>query len=177
MLWLSAVNVVIVIEVLSFFVYLQWLRIKVKKTRELSVRRWREWLAAIRRQDIKPSNYPHTCVCSDHFFTGRPNTLYDSTHPDWIPLKSLGHDDCCISSSSGTSSSGAAQIAAASERYARAVNRAAAKQIRLEQDAVSTEEDELQANGGDVHASAELETGKAVQTTLTSVAWGRLCCS
>lgn len=134
-------------------------------------------MAAIRRQDIKPSNYPHTCVCSDHFFTGRPNTLYDSTHPDWIPLKSLGHDDCCISSSSGTSSSGAAQIAAASERYARAVNRAVAKRIRLEQDAVSTEEDELQANGGDVHASAELETGKAVQTTLTSVAWGRLCCS
>ena len=76
--------------------------------------------------------------------------------------------------SAGTSE--AAQISA-SERYARAVNRAAAKRIRLEQDAVSTEEDELQANGGDVHASAELETGKAVQTTLTSVAWGRLCCS
>lgn len=63
------------------------------QTRELSERRRWEWLAAIRRQDIKPENYPHTRVCSDHFIGGKPSTLYETTHPDWVPSRNLGHDE------------------------------------------------------------------------------------
>ena len=54
-----------------------------EQTRLLSERRRREWLAAIRRQDIKPENYPYTRVCSEHFVSGQPSKLYESTHPDW----------------------------------------------------------------------------------------------
>lgn len=63
------------------------------QTRELSERRRREWLAAIQRQDIRPENYPHTRVCSDHFIGGKPSTLYETTHPDWVPSRNRGHDE------------------------------------------------------------------------------------
>ena len=44
-----------------------------------------EWLARICRQDIKPESYTTIHVYSDHFITGRPAKLYDTTHQDWAP--------------------------------------------------------------------------------------------
>ena len=64
-----------------------------EQTRQLSERRRREWLSAIRRQDIRPENYEHTRVCSEHFISGKPSSLYQTTHPDWVPTKRLGHNE------------------------------------------------------------------------------------
>ena len=59
-------------------------------TRALSEQRQRKSLSAIRRLDIKPTNYQHTRVCSDHFISGNPSLLYDSINPDWVPSINLG---------------------------------------------------------------------------------------
>ena len=59
----------------------------------LSEQRWQEWLAAIRRQDIKPDSYQHSRVC---FISGKPSQLYmcDKTNLDWwIPSVKLGHSE------------------------------------------------------------------------------------
>ena len=61
------------------------------QTKELCEKRRTSWLAAINRQDIKPANFPYTRVCSDHFISGKPAGLYDTTNPDWIPTLKLGH--------------------------------------------------------------------------------------
>ena len=111
-----------------------------EQKRELSERRRRKWLAAIWRQDIKPENYPYTCVCSDHLIGGKPSTLYVTTHPDWIPSRHLGHSE---------------RKEAEGERYARAAERAA-KKIQTEQECESTVDDSLSG----------MESGTAVQTTL-----------
>lgn len=63
-----------------------------EKTKEMSENRRRGWIAALRRQDIKPENYHHIRICSDHFISGKPADLYNSTSPDWIPSLSLGHN-------------------------------------------------------------------------------------
>lgn len=44
-----------------------------------------EWLARICSQAIKPESYATIHVYSDHFITGRPAKLYDTTHQDWAP--------------------------------------------------------------------------------------------
>ena len=67
------------------------------KTAELSERRRTSWLAAIKREDIKPESYPHIRVCSDHFINGKPASLYDSTNPDWTPPLKLGYGELAIS--------------------------------------------------------------------------------
>ena len=64
-----------------------------EQTRQLSEKRRREWLAAIRRQDIKPENYEYTRVCSKHFIGRKPSPLYQTTHPDWVPSRCLGHNE------------------------------------------------------------------------------------
>ena len=53
----------------------------------------RDWLESIRRKDIKEDNYKHTQVCSDHFISGKPSPLYNSTNPDWILSLNLGYTD------------------------------------------------------------------------------------
>ena len=92
-------------------------------TEKLSSRRQREWLAAIKR-DIKKSNYTFTRVCSDHFITGSPSTLYDSESPDWVPTLHLGYDKVDTTSS-------IQQV----HRYSRAQDRAHSKRRRLDHDA------------------------------------------
>ena len=52
---------------------------------QLSERRLWNWLAAIRRKDLKAESYPYIRVCSDHFTSGKPAKLYDTTNPDWVP--------------------------------------------------------------------------------------------
>ena len=63
------------------------------QTQPLSEKRRVGWLAAIRRKDIKKESYPFIRVCSDHFKSGKPATLYDTTSPDWIPTLNLGHNE------------------------------------------------------------------------------------
>ena len=63
-------------------------------TEELSDKRRRSWLAAIRRKDIKTSSYAYVRVCSDHFLSGKPSSLYDTRNTDWVPSLKLGHNNC-----------------------------------------------------------------------------------
>ena len=51
-------------------------------------------LAVIRRKDIKTSSYAYVRVCSDHFLSGKPSPLYDTTNPDWVSSPKLGHNNC-----------------------------------------------------------------------------------
>ena len=46
-----------------------------------------------KKKRIKEDNYKHTQVCSDHFISGKPNSLYNSTNPDWISSLNLGYTD------------------------------------------------------------------------------------
>ena len=56
------------------------------KTAQFSTERRQAWIAAINRKDA-PTKYSK--ICSDHFITGRPSALYDTTNPDWKPTKWL----------------------------------------------------------------------------------------
>ena len=38
-------------------------------------------------------SYTYFRVCSDHFLSGKPCTLYDTTNTDWIPSLNFGHSD------------------------------------------------------------------------------------
>lgn len=51
----------------------------------------RKWLENIKRSDIKPTNYQHTRVCSDHFIKGKPAHRRMVNDPDWAPTLNLGH--------------------------------------------------------------------------------------
>ena len=55
------------------------------KTHELSKRREGEWLARIKREDIKSDKLQYARVCSDHFMCEEPAKLYDCDNPDWVP--------------------------------------------------------------------------------------------
>ena len=69
-----------------------------RDTEIISKRRQHEWLRAIQRKDIKTDNYPYTRVCSDHFISGKPSSLYVCTNPDWISSINLGY---CIAGKFG----------------------------------------------------------------------------
>lgn len=63
------------------------------QSEDLSARRRREWLAALRRKDVvSGSNLSHIRVCSDHFLSGRPSALYATMDPDWVPSLKLGKE-------------------------------------------------------------------------------------
>ena len=113
----------------------------------LSTKRQRDWLAAIRRKDIKEDNYKHTWVCSDHFISGKPSPLYNSANPDWIPSLNLGYTD-------GTT--GPDEVG-----YKRAQERAA-KCRRVNEDDGSCFDEENETDGCCVVTVAEKE--KLVQT-------------
>ncbi|KAL3864428.1 hypothetical protein ACJMK2_006112 [Sinanodonta woodiana] len=61
------------------------------QTLELSARRRDTWFARLRR-DFKSLNVDNVRVCSDHFVSGRPATLYDTSDVDWAPSLKLGYD-------------------------------------------------------------------------------------
>jgi hypothetical protein len=60
-----------------------------EKTKEISSRRRLEWIARINRKDWTPS--PHSRVCSEHFISGKPASLYEENNPDWAPSRKLGY--------------------------------------------------------------------------------------
>ncbi|XP_065639959.1 uncharacterized protein LOC136072629 [Hydra vulgaris] len=56
----------------------------------LSKERRQKWINATNRV----GNYPdilHTRICSDHFITGKPASLFSQNDPDWVPSLNMGH--------------------------------------------------------------------------------------
>lgn len=96
------------------------------QTEQLSERRLRNWLAAIRRKDLKAESYPYIRVCSDHFTSGKPAKLYDTTNPDWVPTLNLGHYE--------------AKTGDSLIRHDRAVGRATKRRKLNEEQAIAKEE-------------------------------------
>ena len=82
------------------------------QTLDLSTERQREWLAKIRRKDITPERHANVRVCSKHFVSGSPATLYDRSNPDWVPTLHMGYS---VGECSSTRSV---------ERYSRSAERA-----------------------------------------------------
>ena len=58
---------------------------------ELSTKRRVGWLAAISRDDLSEYSLKEGRVCSRHFISGKPASLFDELHPDWLPTQNLGH--------------------------------------------------------------------------------------
>ena len=85
---------------------------------ELSRRRQLEWLARIKRKNLRPEQYLNTRVCSDHFVSGSPSALFDENNPDWAPSLNLGYEG----------------IEAKSGRYERAVKRSKKRALEPETD-------------------------------------------
>ena len=82
------------------------------QTLDLSTERQREWLVKIRRKDITPERHANVRVCSKHFVSGSPATLYDRSNPDWVPTLHMGYS---VGECSSTRSV---------ERYSRSAERA-----------------------------------------------------
>ncbi|XP_022808109.1 uncharacterized protein LOC111345105 [Stylophora pistillata] len=58
----------------------------------LSKERRATWLARIRRDDLSSNPSDFVRVCSDHFISGKPSSIYDKDNPDWAPSQKLGYD-------------------------------------------------------------------------------------
>ena len=111
-----------------------------EKALELSGRRQLEWLARIKRKNIRPEQYSNTRVCSDHFASGSPSALFDENNPDWAPSLNLGYDSESMD-----------YIEAKSGRYERAVGRSrkrAIDELELEVDPEIPEADDETADEG-----------------------------
>ena len=125
------------------------------ETETLSTRRRREWLAAIRRKDIKKQNYQYTRVCSDHFITGSPSSLYDSTNPDWVPSLNLGHTNgTCTDESACVCTS----VDTTLQRYARVQERASKRRKLDDIDAARNEGDSCVEPESTLHCEKEIQT-------------------
>ena len=61
------------------------------QTKELSKKRRDVRLVRLKQADLKPASYPYVRICSDHFVSGMPSSLYDESNPDWAPSINLGH--------------------------------------------------------------------------------------
>ena len=51
-----------------------------------------QWLAWIKRDDLRPEKWEYVHVCFDHFVCVMPAKLYDSSNPDWAPSLKLGYN-------------------------------------------------------------------------------------
>ncbi|XP_065884562.1 uncharacterized protein [Dysidea avara] len=60
-----------------------------EKTQELSANRRRLWITQIKKKNWEPT--VSSRVCSLHFLSGKPSTLYDVTNPDWLPTLNMGY--------------------------------------------------------------------------------------
>jgi len=87
---------------------------------DLSRRRQLEWLARIKRKNLRPEQYPNTRVCSDHFVSGSPCALFDENNADWAPSLNLGY---------GYESESMDSVEAKSGRYERAAERSRKRAI------------------------------------------------
>jgi len=66
-----------------------------QREHELSTKRRVGWLAAISRDDLTEYCLEEGRVCSRHFISGKPASLFDELSPDWLPTQNLGHSKVC----------------------------------------------------------------------------------
>ena len=121
-----------------------------EKALELSRQRQLQWLARIKRKDLRPEKYPITRVCSDHFVSGSPSTLFDESNPDWAPSLNLGYDSESMNSTSMKAKTG---------RYERAVERAKKRTI----DEVEQEESDVDIPATDESISVSTQTDMSME--------------
>ena len=88
---------------------------------DLSQRRRVAWLASLRRKELSLDQELNIRICSDHFISGSPAPLFDSTNPDWVPSLKLGYEE--------ESSTAARQVAQVSARHSRAISRSRKRTI------------------------------------------------
>ena len=60
------------------------------REKELSERRFRQYLAIIGRGDLSGTKLLNARICSRHFVSGSPADLFDDTNIDWLPTRCLG---------------------------------------------------------------------------------------
>ena len=97
--------------------------------------------------------YKNVRVCSTHFLSGAPSTLYDVTNPDWAPSLNLGYD-----------SVGDHTVQASTTSYERAIKR---RKVICDEDDVDVDDYEGPLMTGDEYGNDDEESGTAVQTELT----------
>ena len=100
-----------------------------------------------------PGQYKNVRVCSAHFLSGAPSTLYDVTNPDWAPTLNLGYDAVDDHTTR-----------ASTERYERAIKR---RKVICDGDNVQVDDYERPLMTDDEHGNDDDESGTAVQTELT----------
>ena len=133
---------------------------------DLSKRRRVAWLASLKRKELSLQQDLNIRVCSDHFVSGSPATLFDSTNPDWAPSLKLGYqEDGGGSCSTRSSTRSAGQVSA---RHSRAVSRSRKRTI-VEVDAEPEPEiPELEIETAtELSEIAETPAGCSTQTDLT----------
>ena len=86
---------------------------------ELSTRRRVGFLAAISRADLTANSIDQARVCSRHFISGKPASLHEELHPDWLPTQNLGHSKISLK-----------RVAVCEERYERKRARASCSTIQ-----------------------------------------------
>jgi len=59
---------------------------------QLRKRRRDGYLAAVSRKDVDLNALDRYRICSRHFEGGQPASLYDTTHPGWLPTLHMGHE-------------------------------------------------------------------------------------
>ena len=102
----------------------------------------------------------------DHFLSGKPSPLYDTTNPDWVPSSKLGHNNC---SSSDTSEHDRASARAVKRRK---VQEAVDDDEKREVLKIEQEEVTVQDNNGE--QSKELQNELDILTA--ELAQGRFEC-
>ena len=78
-------------------------------------------MASLRRKELSLDQDLNIHVCSDHFISGSPATLFDSTNPDWVPSLKLGYE--------GDSSTATRQVGWVLARHSRAISRSRKRTI------------------------------------------------
>ena len=63
-----------------------------EKDYELRKERRDGYLRAISREDLDIRSLDKYRICSAHFVTGKPASLYEKTRPNWLPTLNLGHN-------------------------------------------------------------------------------------
>ena len=97
------------------------------------------YIAAISREGLCENALNQARICSNHFISGKPASLYDDLNPDWLPTQNLGHSKC------------KKRVLVSSERYER-------KRARFARAQISSTSVSLVSERG--HAEKDAENGK-----------------
>ena len=121
-----------------------------KEQKLLNERRSR-WLTAINRKE-PPSKSAK--VCSDHFISGKPAPLWETTNPDWVPSLLLHSED-------STSQENLGAVEKKIERYNRVRGRNEKKQV-LQEAKENTSQEELHKES-DGASNVDMEEEKCLE--------------